>query len=257
MKYNTSLYPTRTASLAEIKYIASLHNKKIRYSEQLFLAEGLRTCTTLIEYNTQLKSLYITEEMYDEVAPLPLNIPITIIGKKAMHTISCASTPSGIVGVFAFPPTPPATTLTPGLVLANITDPGNMGTLIRTACAIGIKSIVIVDGVDPFSPKVIQSTAGTIGGVTIFLWSWKTLCAQKKDIPLYALVVKDGELPQQQFLKNGLLVVGNEATGLPDEYINNCNAKITLPMPGGTESLNAAIAGAIGLYLAFVPLQKN
>src|SRR5579885_2522756 len=125
-----------------------------------------------------------------------------------------------------------------------------MGTLIRTCAAMGKKSVVIIDGTDVWSPKVIQATAGTLAYVTIFQWSWNELLKHKKDIPLCALVVHDGKSPTKKIMESTLLVIGSEAHGIPDTWIKECEYKVTLSMPGNTESLNAAVAGSIAMYIA-------
>lgn len=86
--------------------------------------------------------------------------------------------------------------------------------------------------------------------VNIFQWDWAELLEKKGDIPLCALVVSDGRPPHKLHNVESLLVIGNEAHGLPQEWIDACEQKITLPMPGNVESLNAAVAGSIALYLS-------
>jgi TrmH family RNA methyltransferase len=140
--------------------------------------------------------------------------------------------------------------LTTGIVLAQISDPGNMGTLIRTAAAMNKKTVVCVETVDPWNPKVVQATAGALGSVSLFCMTWDELLRSKKNIPLCALVAQDGKMPDTINLKDALIVVGNEGAGIPDAWIAQCDEKITLPMPGKCESLNAAVAGSIALYLA-------
>ncbi len=151
---------------------------------------------------------------------------------------------------FSIPQSPSPCALTSGIVLARITDPGNMGTLIRTAAGLNIKSVVVIEGTDPWSPKVVQSSAGTIGMVSLFAWNWETLMMHKKNYTLCALVIAGGKNPSQVPLHNALFVVGSEAEGIPPAWTEQCDETITLPMPGSTESLNAAVAGSIMLYLA-------
>ena len=162
-----------------------------------------------------------------------------------MKKLSQASTPSGILGIFEIPEK--SEKLTSGIVLAQISDPGNMGTLIRTAAAMDLKTVVIVEGADPWSFKVVQSTAGNIAMVNVFQWNWDKLLQKKKGFNLIALVVKNGKILKKE--ENFLLVVGSEAHGIPKKWINDCNQLVTLDMPGKIESLNASIAGAIAMYL--------
>ncbi len=232
-----------------IKQIASLQQKKQRSTYNQFVAEGLRTCTTLIQSGHQPIQLFITEQHVQAAQKLVSDDKITLVPEHVMEKISSATTPSGIVGQFAIPPAPSADVLTAGLVLAQVSDPGNMGTLIRTTAALNHKSIVVVEGADPWSPKVVQASAGTIGMVHIFQWSWHELLTNKKAHQLIALAVKGGKKPSEFSMANTLLVVGSEAHGISDQWLADCDTQLTLPMPGSTESLNAAVAGSIALYL--------
>jgi TrmH family RNA methyltransferase len=126
-----------------------------------------------------------------------------------------------------------------------------MGTLIRTAAALGKKTVIVAEGTDPWNIKVVQASAGTIGLVNIHSLSWRELLKKKGGRPLAALVVKDGIHPKKIDLSHALLVIGNEAHGLPTAWLRDCEYKITLPMPGNIESLNAAVAGSIAMYLAW------
>src|SRR5579872_3189991 len=121
----------------KIKHIASLHTKKYRDAHREFIAEGLRTCQTLIQAGIPLLDIMITKNHYDEVSTFVSDEDITIVPEMVMEKISGATSPSGIVGIFKI--LNPTSPLTAGLVLAQISDPGNMGTLIRTAAAMNIK----------------------------------------------------------------------------------------------------------------------
>ena len=112
------------------------------------------------------------------------------------------------------------------------------------------KTVIVIEGVDPWNPKVVQASAGTIGLVTIFQLSWQQLLKNKKTHKLCALVISNGKKSEDIDFKNMLLIVGSEAHGIPPAWIDQCEEKLTLPMPGRLESLNAAVAGSIALYLA-------
>jgi TrmH family RNA methyltransferase len=233
----------------EIKSIAQLHHKKYRIAQGQFIAEGLRVIKTLIESGHEPIVLYVQEHMLDHATELVPENVITIVTDEVIKKISTATTPSGLLGIFYLPPQPSLGKLSPGLVLTNIADPGNMGTLIRSCAAMDGKTVVCIKGTDPWSPKVVQASAGTIGMLNIFQLSWNELIEHKENIQLCALVVSGGNKPEDINLDNTLLVVGSEAHGIPQEWINQCEQKLTIPMPGNTESLNAAVAGSIALYL--------
>lgn len=235
----------------EIKLVCALHDRKGREEHNRFIAEGQRTVTTLIKNNMKLQQLYTTEKNLSDAKKLANDSLITLIPETVMEKISAATSASGLLGVFEIPSQPNFSQLDSGIVLANITDPGNMGTLIRTASALNLKNVVIVDGVDVWNPKVVQSTAGTLAFMNIFTPNWQTLVKWKKDTKLCALVVKGGKAPQAISFEKTLLVIGNEATGIAPEWLRDCDEYVTIPMPGKAESLNAAVAGSIAAYLAF------
>ena len=235
----------------EIKSIAQLAQAKYRYEQRRFIAEGLRTCATLIDAGANLQMLYVVPKFAHEAQELSSAEHVTEVSEAIIKKISTTSSPSGIVGVFSLPQESSPEQLSPGIVLVDIQDPGNAGTLIRTCAAMGKKTVVFVGGVDPWHPKVIQACAGTIALVTIFQLSWHDLLAHKQQLSLCALVVQGGNKAEDLKLSDTLLVVGNEAHGLPAAIIEQCEQKLTLPMPGNTESLNAAVAGSIALYLAW------
>ncbi len=235
-----------------VKKIVALHQVKERKKAQQFIAEGIRTCSTLINAGYQPIILYVIDTMLDYAKKFIAKEKIILVDVTVMKKISTATTPSGLLGLFPIPSTPKLEGLTPGIVLAQINNPGNMGTLIRSAAAMNKTSVVIVEGADPWSPKVIQATAGSIAFVNIFQFTWKELLHNKGSLRLCALVVFHGKKPHKIDLSNALLVIGSEAEGIPQNWLNNCDGKLTLSMPGMVESLNAAVAGSIALYLSTI-----
>jgi TrmH family RNA methyltransferase len=230
-----------------IKHFIKLQKKSYRDQHQEFIAEGVRTCSTLMQHYI-VKKVFMTHFFFHNQKSINFNEEaIYLVSDQIMKKMSSAANFSGICAIFSKPDNSNLPTSGPGLVLVDINDPGNMGTIIRSAAAMDITSIVCIDGVDPYHPKVIQSTAGCIGRVKICQTSWNTLILQK--LHLCALVVHQGKHPNKLNLKNSLLVLGNEAQGLSNEHIAQCQEKMTIPMPGNTESLNVAIAGSIALYI--------
>ena len=231
----------------QIKHLINLAKKSYRTEHQQFVVEGTRAYTELVQMYAPV-AIYATEEYIKLHADIRLDEKITtIVPSHIMTKISNATTASGICAIFAIPAAQSLPPCGPGIILVEVSDPGNMGTLIRTAAAMNIKEVIIVGGVDPYSPKVIQSTAGCLAAVNLHQTTFETLIDQ--NLQLCALVVKDGKTPDQINLRNAFLVVGSEAHGLSDEQIDACQQAMTIPMPGKAESLNAGVAGSIGLYL--------
>jgi RNA methyltransferase, TrmH family len=236
-----------------VKDIAKLDDKYERYAKGYFVAEGLRTCGALIQAGARPLYIFAIKEKLHEAAELYTEQDPVLVSRAVLKKISHTTSPSGIVGVFFIKPAPDLKNLESGLVMVDISDPGNMGTLIRTCAALNKKSVVCVGGVDPYHPKVVQASAGSLAQVHLFQMNWDEFVvdAQSKKLSLCALVVRGGKQYEKISFDNTLIVVGNEAHGLPEHCIRACDQQLTLAMPGGTESLNAAVAGSIALYLAW------
>lgn len=233
-----------------IKRVASLHSAKGRSFYNQYIAEGLRVLERFAAAQKTPLELYVIESLYTDARIIFKKSDPIVVPDHVMKKISPSITPPGILAVFSLDLLNESMALdSKGLVLANITDPGNMGTLIRSAAAFGYKVIILVEGVDPYSPKVVQSSAGALAHVTIFECSWNELIAHKRRLPLCAMTLNGALYIQDLPTKDLLLVVGNEAHGLPKEWIQQCDYTATLPMDQSTESLNAAVAGSIGLFL--------
>ncbi|KKP28415.1 MAG: RNA methyltransferase, TrmH family, group 3 [candidate division TM6 bacterium GW2011_GWF2_30_66] len=245
----------------EIKLVAELKTQKERQKQQKFVAEGLRTCEALFRSHILPERIYCTEKMLDNAQNLVKIEKISgtnhfteiiLVPDMVMEKISSASTPSGILCVFHIPKQPDLNKLSSGIVLTGISDPGNMGTLIRTCTAMGFETVISINCTDVFSPKVIQSSAGELDKINIFHLTWEELLKAKKHLKLIALVVSGGKNPENINFKDSLMVIGSEAHGIPEKWILDCDEKLTLPMHGKTESLNASVAGSIAMYLASV-----
>lgn len=239
-----------------IKQVAALHLSKYRQEYGLFMVEGLRASEPFLNSSFRLHALLVADKHLSWAQDLVKKgiiadeEMIVLVTPEIMEKVSGAESPSGIVAVFEIPQQPEKVTLRSGIVLAQIQDPGNMGTLLRTAAAFG-KMAIVIEGVDIYNPKVIQASAGAVATGTIVTMSWDAMraAAKEQNFSCVALVVAGGTLlPERTHQTNQLIVVGNEAHGLPFEWAHACEEKVTIPMPGKTESLNAAIAGSIALY---------
>lgn len=240
----------RSRQNKEIKALVKLKMQKERRKSQKFIAEGFNVCKTICQSGLLPEKIYVTENKSTQAKAITTQDNIVLVSDEVMKKISSAACPSGILGLFHIKKAPEAKNLGSGIVLAKISDPGNMGTLIRTCIAMGFSSVVAIECVDPWNPKVVQASAGQIAKIDLFCWTWSTLMKYKKKLKLVALVVKNGKKPNEINLNNSLLVIGSEAHGIEEQWLKDCEEKMTLPMPGKTESLNAAIAGSIALYLA-------
>jgi TrmH family RNA methyltransferase len=164
--------------------------------------------------------------------------------RRVLEACSTTTTPQDPVAVLDRPES--VATGPRRLIAWGIADPGNLGTMIRTAAAVGVDVVVGGPGsADPWSPKVVRSGAGA--HFTVAMEEVRGFGAALGGREGLALVVAGGIPPDPDPEGSWGLVVGSEAHGLPAEVVDACRP-VTLPMPGGTESLNAAVAAAVALY---------
>jgi TrmH family RNA methyltransferase len=175
------------------------------------------------------------------------------LSKPAWSKVATTVNPSGIAAVFALPAIQENCAdlaELPTLVLVGMSDPGNVGTLLRSAAAFAWKQVVVVGGADPFAPKVVNASVGAMAALR--LWRCPADLAPESLAAkgaLHALVARDGVHPRA--LRIGaapFVVVGNEAHGLPEHWIRAARHRVTLPMAEGVESLNAAMAGTVACW---------
>lgn len=240
----------------KVKHLVALQRKSYRQEHKQFIAQGITTYQTLLNAGYKLDAVFVTPQAHDQHYQFLNPETMHEVNEAVMAKISTTTTPTGIVAVFEIPSDfyqdlheshQPVTAN--ALVLHNIQDPGNLGTLIRTAAAMGIDTIFTMQGVDAYHPKVVQATAGTIGLTKVISTNWPIFYKKYKTIPMCALIVQGGNTPEELNLSESILIIGNEGQGLPEEISNACNTRLTIPMPGKTESLNAAVAGSIAMYL--------
>jgi TrmH family RNA methyltransferase len=232
----------------EIKEIAKLGGAKERRKQKRFIVEGLRAIGTFLTAGWLAEGVYVTPTAHEGALDIFSEAALTMVSQPVMEKISHATTPSGILAVFAMPENPPLTELGQGIVLGQLTDPGNVGTLIRTCAALGARTVVTIDSADVWSPKAIQASAGTIALMKVFHLRWDELFEHKASLTKVGLVARNGAEPNAA-MKNSLLIVGSEAHGIPTPWQERCDELVTIPMPGNVESLNAAVAGSLGMYL--------
>ena len=232
-----------------VKDLLALHDARGRRAAGQVLVEGRRAIDGCLAAGW-VPAVLLIRQGEEVPAGWP---PARAMGPRVATRLSQAATPPGYLAAF---PLPDAGTLDPaagGLVLAEVADPGNTGTLIRTAAALGLRQVVTVGGADPWGAKVVQSTAGALPLVRLHVLPPATgLEPLAGGAPRTALVVRGGVAPGDLPAGPRWVVVGGEARGIPDAWLATCEERLTLPMPGGTESLNAAVAGSIAAYLLAV-----
>lgn len=246
MKNHTIIRLTSLSSPI-IKEVCKLSRPSYAQKTNLFTAEGVRICETFLEQGMQLYQLFVISD--ELVSNFPLIDPkkLYVVTEILMKKMSNVASPPGVFGVF-YRPKQTKVIGDSTLVLMNLQDPGNVGTLMRSAFAFGRKTVVCIEGVDPYHPKVVHASAGYIGSLHIVRITWKELLVQKKERKLAGLVLHEKAVGPERLSLEDIIIVGNEAHGLPSEIINDCDILVTIPMNKNCESLNAAVAGSLALY---------
>lgn len=228
----------------EVKYIQSLCHKKQRKETGLFIAEGPKLAEEISA------SKYIIEKIY--ALPEWINKNNTVnavaINEKELSQISQLQTPNEVVLIVkqAEQTVEPVLKNKCTVVLDDIQDPGNFGTIIRLCDWFGVEQIICSNNtVELYNPKVIQSTMGSFTRVKIWYKNLVEYLKENKTIPVFGAVLNGKSLYEQSKLKEALLLIGNEGKGINDELLPFIQEKITIPKKGGAESLNAAVATGI------------
>ena len=231
-------------SQAKTRYVNQLSRKKIRLDEGCFIVEGSKGVREGLEECLTLRELYVTEQSSIEPSGAQL---ITV---KEMRKISQLITPSDTLAVFEIPQLQDWKNSDWVLALDEIQDPGNLGTIIRTADWFGFKHILCGQGtVDSFHPKVIQATMGSYARIQCHTVDLENCLRQQNRViigaDLEGTSLKNFEIPSR-----GILVIGNEGRGLSKNIQSLLDAKISIERGAESkvESLNAAISTAIILY---------
>ncbi len=233
-------------SKSQIKLITSLEQKKNRARHGLFIVEGIKGISELLNSSFELEVLFTTDPEFTAVQS-----KTKIITNSDLNKISKLKTPQVALALFRIPvPHPPDTK---GLCLAldGIRDPGNLGTIIRLCDWFGVKELLCsTDTVDCFNPKVIQATMGSITRVNITYVDLEEVLAGHKDSEIIGTFMEGQDVYQAGIPREGILVLGNEANGIKPNTENLLTRKLSIPRFGDvvkTESLNVAMAAAIFL----------
>lgn len=224
----------------EIKRIRSLHQKKYRSRLGLFLAEGTKLVTELLNSPLEACGLYASEEGILEEA--------VMVTEAELRKMSALSQPSKVLGVFRIPLQASPVWQGWTLALDGVRDPGNLGTLIRLADWFGVRQVLCSpDTVDCFNPKVLQATMGSIGRVPV-IYAPLEETLRHSGLPAYGASMEGESVGGVTLPQDGILVLGSESHGLSDTVREELAQTVAIPSYGQAESLNVATAGAILLY---------
>jgi TrmH family RNA methyltransferase len=236
-------------SKSQISFIKSLHQKKYRKEHGLFIVEGIKSIKEFIQSSYQIHTIFYNSEQYNLLPKLPANINLFEVKNAELDKISTLQTPQGFLALVHIPKNKELdlkelkNQFT--LVLDGVQDPGNMGTIIRTADWFGFKNIICsADCVEVFNPKTVQATMGSLARVNIYEADLQALLTANT-IPVFGALLDGESIYKTQWGAEGLIILGNEGKGISPEVIKKINKPVTIPRIGEAESLNVAVSAAI------------
>lgn len=248
-----------TLSLNQLKYIQSLHQKKYRKQHGVFVAEGDKIVRELLNSSWQIKMLCATEAWLSvNASSLPHSLAVYRVSPKTLGRISSMKTPNQALAVVSQPEWEWHTEMQTAencLVLDRIQDPGNLGTIVRTADWFGIRHIFCSpDCADVFSPKVIQSSMGSFMRVRVYYTDLHQLLSElREQMPVYGASLSGENLYKATLKIPAAVLIGNESGGISENLTNLVSKHLKIPAGGDVprpyraESLNAGVATGIML----------
>lgn len=228
----------------------SLKEKKAREEQKAFLVEGVRMVREALSSSFDIKVLLLRDDYHPEF-DLPSGVPVYVLPAHVFQSVTDTKTPQGIAAVLSL-----KTQEAVGphlLALDGVQDPGNVGTIIRTADAAGFNGIIFSpDCADLYSPKVLRSTMGSIFRLGFsfpaFLPDMLNVLKKERYSVISSQLDGDPFYDRQNISSRFVLVIGNEGNGISDPVKAIATHRLRLPMRGGAESLNAAVAAGIMMY---------
>ncbi len=244
------------------EYIKLQNNRRYRQKTKQIALEGPNLVKEAIRAGLNPRAIFYSQDYYDQESGKWLNdlsseVKQLVLTARLFKKIAETDTPQKVAGIFYF--SEPAGQNIIGsrpqlvLILDRVQDPGNMGSIIRTAAATGVEVVYYTSGsVDPYSPKVLRSTAGAIFNLRLEQSADPQLLIRdlkKSGVQLVAASAKSTDYYWSvDYRLPTALIIGNEAGGIAEELVVQADFTVAIPLQGKVESLNAAVAGAVVLY---------
>lgn len=229
-----------------IKAVSALADKKFRKLYNQYIVEGIKPVRECIEAGCEIERIICVEglEGFDGA---------TVVSESVFKSISSEKTPQGVLAVVKMPQhslKPPQKSC---LLLDCLQDPGNLGTVIRTANAAGYDEIYMISCTDPYSPKAVRASMSGIFFVKIYQGSKEEILDTLKGVPLICADMNGENIFEFNPPKSFCLCIGNEGSGISNEITEQASYTVSIPMRSTCESLNAAVSAGIAMYA----LRKN
>jgi len=243
-------------NIKTVKKYASLAQRKYREKWQLFLAEGNHIVEELLKSDWEIESILTSgSKTFEKLNFEKKEVNCELVKQDVINKIATTKTPQEILAVVRIPQNPRYDIPAAGRVIITdgIKDPGNMGTIIRTARAFDFDLVITTENsVDIYNPKVVRASQGAIFGIGLLAGLPAARIAEllKPDHVIYALT-PDGDtgINEISFETNSALIIGTEIEGVSGTLLDNCDHHIRIPHSRDVESLNAAVAAGVAMFV--------
>ena len=225
-----------------------LSSKKERESTGLFVADGTKLLAEAVRYYSGLETVILSDGLEADV---PDHVHVVRVPEDVMAYISPMETPQGAIFLCRLPSPKPFEATAGMLVLDGIQDPGNLGTILRTADALDVPVVLLEGCADPYSHKVVRASMGAVFRVQPIQAAWKRVSVACKDagIPIAVTALSDSAKDiRHAELSSMAVVIGSEGRGVRPEILQQADAQLIIPMNAHCESLNAAVAATIVMW---------
>lgn len=234
-----------------VETVKLLSNTIYRKQSKLIAAEGTKLLDDALTSGVEVELAVASENIELNLKESRIK-KLIVVPEQLFKSISTQKTPQGVIFFCRRPEMPQKLEYGSYIVLDGVQDPGNVGTVIRTAAAFGLCGVMICgSSADPFGPKAVRASMGAIFREAVYVMEHKQLFAtfSKMGIPLVAAMPAGNALDIRELGTDPVaIVIGSEGSGVSSEVLEKCSASVTIPMAQGTESLNAAVAAAILLW---------
>ncbi|MBL7161445.1 MAG: RNA methyltransferase [Anaerolineales bacterium] len=252
----THSYMLTSTSNDKVKHVRALQARsRNRREVQAFVVEGVRLVEEALKTGWDAQFIFYTDDLNQRGQEIvdafrQVNVDVVPVSPEVMRAASDTQTPQGILAVLPMAQVSPPTDLNFVLLLDNVRDPGNMGTLLRTALAAKVDVVLLPPGnVDPYAPKVLRAGMGAHFSLPIQTGTWDEVREMIEPLQVFLSEVAGVHIYSQTDLTVPLaLIIGGEAQGAGPEARSLGGQTLNIPMPGGIESLNASAAGAILMF---------
>ena len=236
--------------MTHLRKLASSRSYRIKSGE--YLCDGTKLLAEALKWGAEVKTAVFSEGV--DIPPLPDGVRAVRVSEELMRSVSPMETPQGALFTVALPEVQLPETLSGKhyLVLDGVQDPGNVGTILRTADAFDCDGVFLVNAcADLYNPKTARATMGAIFRREAYTVTAEELFAllRKSGVPLYGTALRDDTVPLAEAnLARAVVAIGSEGRGLSQQVLDECAKTLKIPMNPRCESLNAAIAATVVLW---------